>query len=203
MAISIRCPQCGRKLNAPDTAAGKRARCPDCKAIVTLPAASEAPPEDILDAEPLGVSDIPPPPALQTVERARQGFYPPDPEPRDIPLAPIAPGMEPAAPPRKPCPMCGEMIPLTAIQCRFCNEIFDPALKKARAKATSSASGDDDLSTGEWVVAILCSGIGCICGIIWMIQGKPKGKKMLGVSVLCAIIWSFIRSMIEGMARTR
>ena len=29
----------------------------------------------------------------------------------------------------------------------------------------------------EIIVAILCSGIGCVDGIVWMIQGKPKGKR--------------------------
>ena len=96
--------------------------------------------------------------------------------------------------------MCGEMIPIAAVQCRFCNEIFDPTLKAAQAKK-QVATTDQDLSTGEWVLAVLCSGIGCICGIIWMIQGKPKGKKMFGVSFCFAILWSIVRGLIESQAQ--
>ena len=35
---------------------------------------------------------------------------------------------------RRPCPMCGEMIVATAAKCRFCGEVFDPTLKKAKSK---------------------------------------------------------------------
>jgi hypothetical protein len=100
--------------------------------------------------------------------------------------------------------MCGEMIPVNAVTCRFCHEIFDPQLKKQAAKSkkmmTAGGDADDDLSTGEWVIAILCSGIGCICGIIWMIQGKPKGKKMFAVSFVAGVVWSIIRGVIESSA---
>jgi hypothetical protein len=205
MAISMRCPECGRKLNAPDTAAGKRARCPHCKAIVTLPHAGEAQQDEILDAEPVAAE----PPPLGVAPQAPPAYpsAPPDfPMSDEIPMAPVAPpplGPD-ATQPRKPCPMCGEMIPINAVQCRFCHEIFDPALKKAQAKHIArgrGGAGDDDMSAGEWVVAILCSGIGCICGIIWMIQGKPKGKKMFGVSLLFTVLWSVIRGILESSQR--
>ena len=35
--ISLACSQCGRKLNAPATAAGENVRCPDCEALVRVP----------------------------------------------------------------------------------------------------------------------------------------------------------------------
>jgi hypothetical protein len=58
---------------------------------------------------------------------------------------------------------------------------------------------DSNLATTDWILAILCSGIGCIMGIIWMIQGKPKGSKMLGVSILAAICWNILRFAIVAM----
>jgi hypothetical protein len=48
------------------------------------------------------------------------------------------------------------------------------------------------------LLAILCSGIGCIMGVIWMIQGKPKGTKMFGVSLLFGVIWGGVRFAIES-----
>jgi hypothetical protein len=99
---------------------------------------------------------------------------------------------------RKPCPMCGEMIQANAVKCRYCGEIFDPLLR-AQAKKASSP-GDADLSVFEWVIAILCSGIGCIVGIVYIVQGKPKGKKMLIVSLCMQFFWAAVRGVIEFLA---
>lgn len=44
MPIQIDCA-CGKRLIAPDTAAGKKAKCPGCGAIVTIPSAASPPPE--------------------------------------------------------------------------------------------------------------------------------------------------------------
>jgi hypothetical protein len=88
------------------------------------------------------------------------------------------------------------MIVRDAVKCRFCGEVFDPVLKKQQQKAMKATGEDADLSTGEWVVAILCSGIGCIIGIIWMIQGKPKGKKMLLVSLAVQGFWFIVQVLL-------
>ena len=96
---------------------------------------------------------------------------------------------------RRPCPMCGEMILATAAKCRFCGEAFDPTLKKTRGRV--HAPGDDELSTGEIFLALLCSGIGCIMGIVWMFEGKPKGTKMFGLSLLMVIVWNVFRYLMQ------
>jgi hypothetical protein len=44
MAITFLCP-CGRMLSAPDTAAGRRARCPHCQATVRVRAVPAARPK--------------------------------------------------------------------------------------------------------------------------------------------------------------
>ena len=173
MAIHIHCPQCGKKLNAPDSAAGKRARCPQCKAIVTLPpagaaAASHAPADEILDAEPVSAPVAAPPM--------------PDPDPYDIPLAP------PAAPPpfearsqttmpQKPCPMCGEMIPLTAPQCPYCREFVDPAMRQQaqRGRAVSTSSN------AIWALVCGIGGFFCfgfILGAIAISLGSKARKEI-------------------------
>jgi protease PrsW len=59
MAIRVVCPQCTKVLQAPDNAAGKRARCPGCKGIVIVPAAQRPQPP----AKPLQQ------PSLRAVER--------------------------------------------------------------------------------------------------------------------------------------
>jgi hypothetical protein len=104
---------------------------------------------------------------------------------------------------RRPCPMCGGMINSKAAKCRYCGEIFDPAREQVEAaeRKRSRSPDDDDLSIGEWIVAVLCSGVGCIIGIVWMIQGKRKGKIMFGVSLLCNIIWASLREALDRMSR--
>ncbi len=51
-------------------------------------------------------------------------------------------------------------------------------------------AGDDELTGGDWLLCILCSGIGCIVGIVYLIQGQPKGGKMLGISLLFIVLWN-------------
>ena len=201
MPIRVACPSCGKSLQAPDSAAGKRAKCPECGKVLVIPEpiqeAEEVPDEyglqgDLGDS--YGVQDLldeadrlPPPTA---------GPLPTMSAPQPAPRAPV-PGAGPMIG-RRPCPACGEMIMSTAAVCRYCGEVFDTTLKRKRRRR---GGGDDeeDLTTGDWLVAVLCSGIGCIVGIIWLIQGKPKGGKMLGVSLLFVFIWNVIRFAMMGV----
>lgn len=177
MPISFSCRKCGKKLKAPDNAAGKTSKCPGCGSPVTCP-------EPVYEAEPVApakpdVPDILPDDPYDMGDGTPYGL--------DEEAAPL-----PKADPRRPCPMCGEMILANAAKCRFCGEVFDETLKKAavkkKKKKKRSSEEDANLSAGDWIAAILCADIGCIASIIWMIQGKPKGLKMLGVSLLSIAI---------------
>lgn len=178
MPIQVTCSSCNSKFNAPDSAAGKRAKCPKCGGAIDIPEPEIEPAEDeIFEAE-------------------------------SIPSRPITdddfadfPTPAPPAGDRKPCPMCGEMIQKDAVKCRYCGETFDPLLRKQEQKLKkASGDPDEDMSTGDWLLAILCSGIGCIAGIVWIIQGKPKGKKMVAVSIAVNIIWAVVRIVLESIA---
>jgi DNA-directed RNA polymerase subunit M/transcription elongation factor TFIIS len=185
MAINFQCPQCKKKLKAPDSAAGKTSPCPHCGNKVTCP-------EKIYDAE--------------VVERSPQAEKPPGFNPyadldedKPNPVTQPTQAQESPSESRRPCPACGEMIVATAAKCRFCGEVFDATLKKVKKKKKSKSYGPDeeDLSTSEIVIAVLCSGIGCIAGLVWMIQGKPKGKKMFGISIVMIIVWTVIRLVVQ------
>lgn len=178
MPIRMNCENCQAKLAIPDQYAGRRGKCPKCGWPIDVPAASK-PPEHVTPAGP-NFDDLDPARPFDDDE-----------------LQPAPPPATPTADDRRPCPACGEMIMRNAIKCRFCNEIFDPELKKRERKARGYDE-DEDLSTGEWVVAILCSGIGCIIGLVWMIQGKPKGKKMLLVSLAVQGIWMVVNLLIAA-----
>ncbi len=50
MPIRVLCPSCSSTVNAPDSAAGKRAKCPKCQAVMLLPEAEPAEEEfDVVD----------------------------------------------------------------------------------------------------------------------------------------------------------
>src|SRR5262245_2399576 len=169
MPIKFECPYCGNRAQAPEALAGKRAKCPNCQSVLQIPGGESAAQADFDFA--------------------------------DRPAAREAPA-EAGGDDRRPCPMCGEMIKVDAVKCRFCGEIFDEELKRAERRRGRSRGRDvdydTDMTTAEWLVAILCSGIGCIIGVVWMIQGKPKGTKMFGVSFLMAIFWNVVRFAIEA-----
>lgn len=184
MPISFDCKFCGKRLKAPDSAAGKTSKCPQCGKPVTCP-------EPVYDAEP--VADQPE--ILDDVDAYSDLD---DGKPYGV----TGPPPEASDEHRRPCPMCGEMILASAAKCRFCGEVFDKDLKKAQTKKKKKKKKkswdpeDEDLSGGEWAVAIICSGIGCIAGIVWMIQGKPKGIKMLVVSIIADLVKAGIRFAI-------
>jgi hypothetical protein len=88
------------------------------------------------------------------------------------------------------------MIIATAAKCRYCGEIFDPKLKK---KAQRQDDNDDpDLSTMDYVACILCAGITCIIGIVYMIQGKRRGLKMVGVSLAAIVFWNIVNVILQA-----
>jgi predicted RNA-binding Zn-ribbon protein involved in translation (DUF1610 family) len=187
MSISFQCPQCGKKLKAPDNAAGKSSSCPGCGNKVTCP-------EPVYDAEVVEMEVAPDKP---------KGFDPfadlDDDKPYNVAGTP-APAQA-ADDGRRPCPMCGEMIVATAAKCRYCGEVFDPTLKKAKSKKKKKKKydpEDESLTGSEIAIGIICSGIGCIAGLVWMIQGKPKGLKMVGLTIVADIVKSVIWGIIQA-----
>jgi hypothetical protein len=184
MSIEFNCPSCGYSIKAPDKGAGRKGKCPGCGGVVTVPAVSASPPvvgANVVEAQVVEAQAADDADSYKTFPVG------------DIPAGPTDPN-------RRPCPSCGEQIATAALKCRFCNEVFDPELKKrekAKSKPSFIGGEGDSLSVGEWVVALLCSGIGCIIGIIWVVQGKPKGKKMLLISLCMQIFWVLVRVAIE------
>lgn len=200
MSISVTCPECGKGLKAPDAMAGKKAKCPGCDAVVPIPMT-------VVDAE--EIDDEPPPLPSKPKASSKKPSKPKpqDEDEYDNPFDDLA-AYEAEAPAqrtekRKPCPLCGEMILANAAKCRFCDEILDPALRKrAKKKSSSSSGGDGELSTTDVLLCVLCSGIGCIVGIVALIRGDTtRGGKMLGISLAMQVFWGIVKVVIEEMGK--
>jgi DNA-directed RNA polymerase subunit RPC12/RpoP len=95
-----------------------------------------------------------------------------------------------------PCRFCGEKIRKDALKCRFCNEFQNDADRKRQEKV-NNYSDDDSLTGVDIALCILCSGIACILGIVYVCQGKKKGWKMIGISLLVQMIFGAIQLMMS------
>ncbi|MCC6419306.1 MAG: pre-peptidase C-terminal domain-containing protein [Gemmataceae bacterium] len=74
MPIPVSCPSCGSELRAPDTAAGRKVKCPKCTAPFTIPA-NGPPPKAELRADP------PVPAARRALPADEQDYYDEEPYP--------------------------------------------------------------------------------------------------------------------------
>jgi len=91
------------------------------------------------------------------------------------------------------CRFCGEKIMRKARKCRFCGEFQFEGERAARDRKAKQSSGDENLTWGEILFGILCGGIACIFAIVWLIQGKKKGWKLLLIAVIAQIIFALIQ----------
>ena len=194
----VACPNCRTKITAPDHAAGRKAKCPSCDAIMMLPA-------PVHDAETFdhGLQSSPSPTdpfsaltggGISSLFGEADERYSPQSSPAlgpQSPSNPFAQGFQPSTAdldlPRRPCPACGEMIIMSTLKCEFCGELLDPDLKKRSPRGVGGVA-DEELTALDWVLALLLTGIGCIFGVIWTIEGKPKGPKMLGICLIVAAL---------------
>jgi predicted RNA-binding Zn-ribbon protein involved in translation (DUF1610 family) len=166
MSISFKCHQCGKKLKAPESAAGKSSTCPGCGGTVTCP-------EAVYDAE---VVDM-------AVEEPGQ---PAGPNPYDDLDDGKAYGVADSAPAdaagdgRRPCPMCGEMIVATAAKCRYCGEVFDSSLKKVKKTGGKKKEMKSIATLQKYllisILLMILSYIGYIAAIVVNLPAQQPGQ---------------------------
>lgn len=92
------------------------------------------------------------------------------------------------------CKYCGEKILKKANKCKFCGELQGAADRVRIARQVREADADENLSGTEIAFGILCGGIACIMSIVWIVQGKKKGWKLLGISLISQVIFGAIRA---------
>lgn len=108
-------------------------------------------------------------------------------------------GSSPAEPDRRPCPACGEMIPRTAIKCRYCGEILDPRHKAQKLRKRGASAEDEEMQPLDWLLCLVCSFIGCIVSIVYLTQNKPKATKMLITSICMIVFWNVLLCALGGI----
>jgi hypothetical protein len=94
----------------------------------------------------------------------------------------------------KECKYCGESIKSKSLKCRFCGEYVDPKLRLKESQKKKFQDDEDNILTwGEIIFCILCGCFGLIAGIVYVFQGKKKGWKMIGISLVSSFIFGAIK----------
>lgn len=140
MTIEFHCPHCDRSLKTADDKAGRKAKCPGCSQIVTVP--QPAPPQD--DEFDFGTADF-------SYEES---------------AAPVVGAPPPVARRKKgstkTCPMCGGQVKADATRCRYCGEELKPETGGARGHRTIEAG---DILSRAWTIYKAQFGT-CVGGIL-------------------------------------
>jgi hypothetical protein len=51
---------------------------------------------------------------------------------------------------------------------------------------------DSQLTALDWLAAIVCAPLGCILGLIYLVNGSPKAGKMLLTSIIVSVVMNLI-----------
>ena len=172
MSIQFACPYCDKVSSVPDSFAGKKGKCPNCKKVI----------------------EVPDPNADDGGDGGGGGYD------SDVSDGGGSSG------PMMECRYCGESIKKVAKKCKYCGEFLDKRLKPggaggrggaaARAKARKA---EEMPSAAEYILCVLCSGIGCIVAIVYLVQGyTKKGGIMLAISLIMQVIGGIAQVALDS-----
>ena len=180
--VRVKCPECGASLRTNASLAGKRGRCPKCRASILIPAAPskpKAPEKARAEAAPEQVpaEDRPPSPETAGATEAPS---------EALPAEDHAPAPEPAQQPeetseqRVPCPSCAEPIMPDAAKCRFCGHAIKP---QAAPGVNVPALTGLGLALFAWPAFAMC----CFLIFKQLIQSLMVGAVISAAALGCGI----------------
>ncbi len=86
-----------------------------------------------------------------------------------------------------PCRWCREPVRPGARQCPHCGErLGTGGIEQARS--APAFAYDMPLQLLDWVAVFACPPAGMILGGLWFVRGHPKGPRMVGVSLVWAVM---------------
>jgi hypothetical protein len=176
MPISCECPECGKRLKAADSAAGKKAKCPDCGAAVPIPALRPKKKAPAVDDDEFDLQKL-------NIDAGLEG-----PVEEDL----------------VPCPMCGEMIKPAATKCRYCGEDLKRGKKKKKGRHASSGGGMPVTVIVALIIECLFILLNIFNAIMIIVQQQNLGG-IAGAGVRIAIEASIIGGFLQqsNSARTK
>ena len=142
-AFGAKCPGCGKAIQVPDSMAGQAGEMPHLRARLANPPAGcrrRAGPGNARHGAAAGFDSGG---EEERVVRQHDGRRISDRGGAEYLRRNSLAGATPAAsaePPRRPCPRCGEMIPIGAAKCRFCDAIFDEKLRRKKKRREVGSS---------------------------------------------------------------
>jgi hypothetical protein len=95
------------------------------------------------------------------------------------------------------CKFCGELIKKKARKCKHCGELVGTAARAVEAEKKAQEVKDTNLTTTEIIFGVLCGGIACIVGLVWAIQGKKKGWKLMAIGIGVQILFGIISALVQ------
>lgn len=62
----------------------------------------------------------------------------------------------------------------------------------------SAGQPDSQMQPYDWIAAIVCAPIGCVLGLLYLVNGSPKAGKMLLISIIVSVVLNLIGIGILG-----
>ena len=183
----VPCPGCAKKLNVPESVAGKRVRCPGCQRVLTVPAAAvPSPPSPSVPTPAPRPAPVPNemPTPMPPAPRFRK---PPAPEPLPLPDDDESDAREPSA--------RGAVAGLRCPKCDAAAVVALPPNQFSRRPGYACAECDTRMrragTRGNFVAAMGLGGFIVLLGVAMVVLSfdAPRGKgRMIGGGVLLATL---------------
>jgi predicted RNA-binding Zn-ribbon protein involved in translation (DUF1610 family) len=201
MKIVFPCTRCGKKLKARENAVGRTRKCPVCATRVRCPRPAHD--AEVVDAEVVDAEVV----AAAHPVAIGAGVNPYADLDDGVDYAVVDPGPGANAGPetevRRPCPMCGEMILMAAVKCRYCGAFFDSVLKKGKrrksGKKSSRRGGSNPAAVRDLGVGILLMALGV--GLTAFSSANPIPERDGGgrYFIFTGLIFGGIAGIIRGI----